>query len=64
MEDYLYVPNVCSNLIFATYLSKHGYCVILKDNIVIKKDKVFIYSHNIVDGLYILIPDKHELYNS
>ena len=36
---------------------------ILKDNVVIKKDKVFIYSSNIVDGLYILTPDKHELYN-
>ena len=60
LEDYLYVPYVRRNLISATYLGKHGYCVILKDNIVIKKDKVFIYSHNIVDGLYILIPDKHE----
>ena len=25
---------------------------------------MFIYSDNIVDGLYILTPDKHELYNS
>ena len=25
---------------------------------------MFIYSGNIVDGLYILTPDKHELYNS
>ena len=46
------------------YLGKHGYCVILKDNVVIKKGKVFICSDNIVDGLYILTPDKHELYNS
>ena len=36
----------------------------LKDNIVIKKDKVFSCSGNIVDGLYILTPNKHELYNS
>ena len=64
LEDYLYVPNVCRNLISATYLGRHGYCVILKDNVVIKNDKVFIYSGNIVDGLYIIIPDKHELYNS
>ena len=64
LEDCLYVPNVCRNLISTTYLGKHGYCVILKDNVVIKKDKVFIYSGNIVDGLYILTPDKHELYNS
>ena len=64
LEDYLYVPNVRRNLIFATYLGKHGYYVILKDNVGIKKDKVFIYSDNIVDGLYILTPDKHELYNS
>ena len=64
LEDCLYVPNVRRNLISATYLGKHGYCVILKDNVVIKKDKVFIYSGNIVDGLYILTPDKHELYNS
>ena len=63
MEDCLYVPNVRRNLIFATYLGKHGYYVILKDNIVIKKDKVFICSGNIVKGLYILTPDKHELYN-
>ena len=63
LEDYLYVPNVCKNLIFASYLGKHGYCVIPKDNVVIKKDKVFICSGNIVDGLYILTPDKHELYN-
>ena len=63
MEDCLYVPNVRRNLISATYLGKHGYCVILKDNVVIKKDKVFICSGNIVNGLYILIPDKHELYD-
>ena len=63
MEDCLYVPNVHRNLIPTTYLGKHGYCVILKDNVVIKKDKVFIYFGNIVDGLYILTPDKHELYN-
>ena len=63
LEDCLYVPNVCRNLIFATYLGKHGYYVILKDNVVIKKGKVFICSGNIVDGLYILTPDKHELYN-
>ena len=64
LEDFLYVPNFCRNLISATYLGKHGYYVILKDNVVIKKDKVFICSGNIVDGLYILIPDKYELYNS
>ena len=64
LEDCLYVSNVRRNLIFATYLGKHGYCVILKDNVVIKKDKVFIYSGNILDDLYILTPDKHELYNS
>ena len=51
LEDCLYIPNVHRNLIYATYLSKHGYCVILKDNVVIKKDKVFICSGNIVDGL-------------
>ena len=64
LEDYLYVPNVRRNLIFATYLGKHGYYVILKDNVGIKKDKVFIYSGNIIDGFYIITPDKHELYNS
>ena len=64
LEDCLYVPNVRRNLISATYLGRHGYCVILKDNVVIKKDKVFICSGNIVDGLYIINPNKHELYNS
>ena len=59
----MYVPNVRKNLISATYLGKYGYCVILKGNIVIKKDKVFICSGNIIDDLYILTPDKHELYN-
>ena len=39
LEDCLYVPNVCRNLISATYLGKHRYCVILKDNVVIKKDE-------------------------
>ena len=63
LEDYLYVPNVCRNLISATYLGRHGYSVILKDNVVIKNDKVFIYSGNIVDGIYIIIPYKHELYS-
>ena len=29
-----------------------------------KKDKVFIFFDNIVDGLYIITPNKHELYNS
>ena len=64
LEDCLYVSNVRKNLVSATYLGKHGYCVILKDNVVIKKGKVFICYGNIVDGLYILTPDKHELYNS
>ena len=32
-------------------------------SLVIKKGKVFICSGNIVDGIYILTPDKHELYN-
>ena len=63
LEDCLYVPNVHRNLISATYLGIHGYCVILKENVVIKNDKVFICFGNIVDGLYILTPDKHELYN-
>ena len=60
LEDYLYAPNVRRNLIFATYLDKHGYCVILKDNFVIKKGKILICSGNIVDGFYILTPNKHE----
>ena len=30
LEDCLYVPNVRRKLISATYLGKHGYCVILK----------------------------------
>ena len=60
LKDCLYVPNVRRNLIFATYLGKHGHCVILKDNVVIKKNKVLICSGNIVDGLYILTPDKHD----
>ena len=47
-----------------TYLGKHGYYVILKYNVVIKKDKMFICSGNIEYGLYILTPNKHELYNS
>ena len=64
LKGCLYVLNVRRNLISATYLGKRGYCVILKDNVVIKKDKVFICSSNIVIGLYILTPDKHELYNS
>ena len=64
LEDCLYVPNVRKNLISATYLGRHGYCVILKDNVVIKKDKVFICFGNIIDGLYIITLDKHELYNS
>ena len=61
------VEFICTfrrNLISTTYLGKHEYCVILKDNVVIKKDKVFICFGNIVDGVYILTPDKHELYNS
>ena len=64
LEDCLYIPNFCRNLISVTYLGKHGYCVILGDNVVIKKDKMLICSSNIVDGLYIITPDKHELYNS
>ena len=48
LEVCQYVPNVRRNLISATYLDKHGYCVILKDNVVIKKDKVFICSEHSV----------------
>ena len=64
LEDCLYVPNVRRNLISVTYLDRHGYCVILRDDVVIKKDKVFISFSNIVDDLYIITLDKHELYNS
>ena len=64
LKNCLYVPNIHRNLISATYLSKHGYYIILKHNVVIKNDKVFICSGNIVDGLYILSLDKHALYNS
>ena len=39
LKDYFYVLNIRRNLISATYLGKHGYCVILKDNAVIKEDK-------------------------
>ena len=42
LEDCLYVLNVRRNLISTTYLGKYGYYVILKDNVVIKKGKVFI----------------------
>ena len=64
LKDCLYVPNVHRNLISATYLGRHGYYVILKDNVVIKKDKMFICSGNVVDGFYIITLDKHKLYNS
>ena len=64
LKNCLYVPNIHRNLISATYLGKHGYYIILKHNVVIKNDKVFICSGNIVDGLYILSLDKHALYNS
>ena len=40
LEDCLYVPNIRRNLISTTYLGKHGYCVILKDNVVKKKGKI------------------------
>ena len=53
LEDCLYVPNVRRNLISATYLGKHEYCVILKDNVVIKKDKVFIRSGKILWMVFI-----------
>ena len=53
LEDCLYVPNVRRNLISATYLGKHGYCAILKDNVVIKKDKVFIRSGKILWMVFI-----------
>ena len=61
LKDCLYVPNVHRNIISAISLGRHGYYVILKDNVVIKKYKVFIRSGNIVNGIYILTPDKHEL---
>ena len=53
LEDCLYVPNFCRNLISATYLGKHGYCVSLKENVVIKKDKVFIRSGKILWMVFI-----------
>ena len=53
LEDCLYVPNVRRNLISTTYLGKLGYCVILKDNVVIKKDKVFIRSGKILWMVFI-----------
>ena len=59
LEDCIYVPNVHRNLISTTYLGRHGYCVILRDNVMLKKDKEFIGFGNIVDSLYIITPDKH-----
>ena len=43
LQDCLYVPNVRRNLISAIYLGKHGYYVLLKNNVVIKKDKVYLF---------------------
>ena len=45
LEDCLYVPNVRRNLISTIYLGKHGYCIILKDNVVIKKNKEIGRAH-------------------
>ena len=58
LKDCLYVPNVRRNLVSATYLGRYGYYVILKDNVV----KCFSILA-ILLMVYILTPDKHELYN-
>jgi hypothetical protein len=64
LENCLYVPVIRRNLISITVLGQQGYSTSLKDIVVIKKDKPFIYTGTIIDGLYIVTLDAYELKNS
>ena len=64
LENCLYVPAIRRNLISITVLGQQGYSTSLKDIVVIKKDKTFICTGTIIDGLYIVTLDAYELKNS
>ena len=64
LENCLYVLAIHRNLIFVTILGQQGYSTSLKDIVVIKKDKTFICTGTIIDGLYIVTLDAYELKNS
>jgi transposase InsO family protein len=64
LTDCLHVPNIRRNLISVTHLGKCGYTSILRDIAVIKKNRLFICSGVIVDGLYIITPDINSVNNS
>jgi hypothetical protein len=64
LSDCLDVPNICMNLISVTFFGKCGYTFILRDTTLIKKDKLFIYSSIITNGLYIITLDLFVVNNS
>ena len=52
----LYVPTIRRNLVSVSSLVKDKYSVYFNDSVVIKLNKCFIYSINMMDNLYIINP--------
>lgn len=62
--DCFYVPAVRGNLILVQCIGRNGYTIILNDNILIKKDKLFIYYVTIMNGLCFFFPNNYNINNS
>ncbi|XP_028051930.1 uncharacterized protein LOC114256474 isoform X3 [Camellia sinensis] len=56
LEDCLFVPNICGNLIFVSKLISLGYCFFFSSKVVIKHNNKFVDSGILIDGLYFISP--------
>lgn len=62
--DCFYVPAVHGNLILVQCIGRNGYTIILNNNILIKKDKLFMYYVTIMNGLCFSFPNNCNINNS
>ena len=56
LRNYLFVPSIKRNLVTVSSLVKNGYTVYFNKRVVIKENKRFICSGQLVDNLHIINP--------
>ena len=54
LKDCLYIPSIRRNLISVSSLVKDGYSILFNDYVIIRLNKIFIYSSTLMDNLYII----------
>ncbi|MBM0273880.1 hypothetical protein JNZ24_10670, partial [Streptococcus suis] len=64
LNNALYVPSIRRNLISVPSLALQGYTCTFGQNVVIKTNGNFICSGNLSNGLYLVYPTIHELYDT